>query len=116
MSERKRRNMEFDHAPGPMEPTWSERRAWGDGGPPYRETLFPLWLVSATIVTLAVVFDWDAIPVVIGFPVAMMASLGFFWMLASPRRPRPGPQVTSTGRQANRRSIRSGRATPPHRR
>jgi hypothetical protein len=41
------------------------------------------------VMALAGVFDWDSIPAVIGFPVCMMASLGFFWMLASPRRPRP---------------------------
>ena len=98
--------------PGPLAPTWSERRAWGDDGPPYRETLFPIWLASATVFALAAFFDWRFIPAVIGFPVAMMASLGFFWMLASPRRPRR----PTTRRQANTRSIRSGRASPPHRR
>ena len=93
--------LNFDHLPGPVEPTWSERRAAGDGGPPYRETLFPIWLVSATIVALATVFDWRSIPAVIGFPVGMMATLGFFWMLASPRRP-PRRGAVRSGRRRGR--------------
>ena len=112
MSERNRRKISFDHVPGPLAPTWSERRAARDEGGPYRETLFPLWLVSATMLALGAVFDWRFIPAVIGFPVCMMASLGFFWMLASPRRPARGCST----RQTNRRSIRSRGASTPHRR
>jgi hypothetical protein len=110
--ERNRRNQNLHHMPGPLAPTWSERRVAGDGGPPYRETLFPIWLISATVLALGALFDWRFVPAVIGFPVCMMATLGFFWMLASPRRPAPrGP-----ARQTNRRSIRSRGASTPHRR
>ena len=66
----------------------------------------PLWLLSATVMALGAIFDWRFIPAVIGFPVCMMATLGFFWMLASPRRPRG----RATGRQANTR--RYGRGVP----
>ena len=112
MSKHTQRKLGFDHAPDRNEPAWWARRARGTGGRPYRETLFPLWLMSATLMALAGVLQWGSIPAVIAFPVCMMATLGLFWMATSPRRPRR----TSPGRQTNRCSLRSGGASTSHRR
>lgn len=88
MDERdERRRMSWEHMPGPLEPTWTERRERHKEfyGGLTRGQVAVVWAPCAVLFALGAYFDWE-VPGWFGAPVALMATLGFFWMLASPTR------------------------------